>query len=84
MKCVCTETHALKVTLHRLRAALLNIASDILVQVTFYTKLSMYEYYTLCCFASLSGKRTLNHLKHQENYLKHKINVNLSAIRSLI
>jgi len=33
--------------------------------------------------ASFSGKRTFNHLKHQGNYLKHKINVNLSAIRSL-
>lgn len=63
MKCVCKETHALKVTLHILRAALLDIASDISVQVTFYTKLSIYEYYTLCCFASLSGKRTILNTK---------------------
>ena len=50
MKCVCKGKHALKFTPHRLRAALLDIASDILVQGRFYTKVSMYEYYRLCCF----------------------------------
>jgi len=50
MKCVCKETHALKFTLYRVRAALLDIAFDTVVQERFYTKLSMYEYYTLCCF----------------------------------
>jgi len=50
MKCVCKETHTLKFSLHRVSAALLDIASDILVQERFYTKLSVYEYYTLCCF----------------------------------
>lgn len=84
MKCVCKETHALKFTLHRLRAALLDIASDILVKKDFTQNcqcMNITLYVALS--TSLSGKRAFNHLKHQGNYLKHKINVNLSAIRSL-
>ena len=83
MKCVCKETHLLKVTLHRLQHCL------ILLLIYWFKKYftqncqCMNITYYVALSASISGKRTLNHLKHRRNFSKHKINVNLSAIRSL-